>query len=185
MRKAIVLGSVAALAATGFIMLAAGNELTSHERSPAFEALLREAIARLEGVPQQMTAVTVGEARAEGQLQTVDEYTCSGFRTCDAIATCDGNPTCDGEITCMFSTCLGAATCEHTCGQYTTGGSETCNASATCEEGCPGWPTYFPMETCEGGATCEITCPGYVSCSGCPTGVKQTTWGQMKAQFSQ
>jgi hypothetical protein len=185
MRKVIVLGSVAAVAVLALMYFTAGTQPVTHDCSPAFQTMLSQSIARLEGVQRQVTAATVGEARAANRLQTVDEYTCSGFRTCDAIATCDGNETCDGEITCIYSTCLGAPTCEVTCGQYTTQGGETCDGSATCMEGCAGWPTYFPMETCEGGATCELTCHGFVSCSGCPTGTERTTWGRIKAEFSQ
>jgi hypothetical protein len=185
MRKAIVFGCIVAVAALGLLLLRAPSEPGGSGDSPAFQALLDDAIIRLDGVAQQVTAVSAPEALADPQQPTVDEYTCVGFRTCDAIATCDGNPTCDGEITCWASTCAQAPTCEATCGQYTTEpGVPTCEGEATCEEGCAGWPTYHGMtETCQGGPTCEYTCSGYVTCSGCVS-TDRTTWGSIKAEFS-
>jgi hypothetical protein len=165
------------------ICLHAPSEPAAPGASPAFQALLGQAIAGLEGITQQVTAVSVPATHAGPQAATIDEYTCMGFRTCDALQTCDGTATCDGETTCWASTCQGAPTCETTCAQYTTDGSETCSGSATCEEGCPGWPTYFPgWETCTGGPTCEYTCLGFVSCSGC-NAIERTTWGAIKAGF--
>ena len=184
MRKVIVFSCIAAVVALGAFYLKASDGPVSRGDSPAFQELLSQAIARLDGVAEQVTAVSVSEARADGQQQpTVDEYTCIGFRTCDAIATCDGAVTCDGVETCWASTCQGAPTCESTCAQYTTEGEETCDGSGTCEEACPGWPTYFAgWPTCTGEETCAITCIGFVSCSGCsPT--ECTTWGQIKAEF--
>jgi hypothetical protein len=183
MRKVIIFGCVAVAVTLGAICLRATNEPASYEDSPAFGALLSQAIDRLEGIPRQVTAVSVSEARAESQQPTVSDYTCGGFRTCDGILTCDGTETCNGEETCWASTCLTAPTCEATCSQYTVQGGETCDGSATCTEACPGWPTYFAgWPTCTGEATCELTCPGYVSCSGC-NATECTTWGRIKAEF--
>ncbi len=183
MRKVVILGCVTATVTLGAILLRAPGELVSCGDSPAFQVLLGKAISRLEGIPQQVTAVSVSEARAEVQQATISDYTCSGFRTCDGIVTCDGTATCDGEETCWASTCLTAPTCEATCSQYTVQGGETCDGSGTCEEACPGWPTYYAgWPTCTGEATCELSCPGYVSCSGC-NATERTTWGHIKAQF--
>lgn len=185
MRKAIVLVTVAAVAAVCAIYYGGSREPATAEDSPAFQALLNTAIARLEGAAEQVTAISVADARADA-MQTVDEYTCSGFRTCDAIPTCDGTVTCDGEETCWASTCTGAATCICPCEQYTLEGGETCDGSPTCMEGCAGWPTYFPgWPTCTGEATCAFTCPGFVSCSGGFSAVESTTWGLLKTEFTQ
>ena len=184
MRKAIVSCCIVALAALGALYVTVPSEPGGNGDSPAFQALLDDAITRLDGVAEQVTAVSAPEALAEGQQPTVDDYTCAGFRTCDAIATCDGNPTCEGEITCWASTCLQAPTCESTCGQYTTEpGVPTCVGGPTCEEACPGWPTYHELtETCQGGPTCEATCVGFVTCSGCVS-TDRTTWGSIKAEL--
>jgi hypothetical protein len=189
MKKVIVLASVLALAVLGSIYIPDRTAPVSSEDSPAFRTLLGQAIARLEGAPQKITAASVGAgvAHAGDRTPTVDEYTCSGFRTCDFIFTCDGTYTCDGEETCWASTCVQAPTCECGCEQYTLEGGETCDGTDTCTEGCPGWPTYFPgWPTCTGEATCAFTCPGYVSCSGGgATQCERTTWGQLKEEFSE
>lgn len=184
MRKVIVLTTVAAIAVLGTIYFGARTEPVTSEDSPAFQALLNTAIARLEGAAEQVTAVSVSDVRAEA-MQTIAEFTCIGFRTCDAIVTCDGSYTCDGEETCWASTCTAAPTCECGCEQYTLEGGETCDGMETCMEGCPGWPTYFPgWPTCTGEVTCAFTCPGFVSCSGGPSAVESTTWGLIKTEFT-
>ena len=105
MKKAIVLSAVIAVAVLGTVYFGMRSEPVTAERSPAFQALLNTAIARLEGAAEQVTAVSVPDARADVRaeaMQTIDEYTCGGdytclgFRTCDAFFTCDGNITCDG-----------------------------------------------------------------------------------------
>lgn len=186
MRKAIVLGCIAAVTALGALYVMTPSEPGGNGDSPAFQALLGQAITRLDDVAQQVTAVGAPVAQADPQQPTVDEYTCAGFRTCDAIDNCNGTPTHDGEITCWASTCLASATCEPTCAQYTTEpGVPTCIGGATCEEGCPGWPTYYELsETCAGGPTCEVTCFGFVTCSGC-LATERTTWGSIKAEFGE
>ncbi len=186
MRKAIVLGCIAAVAALGALYVMVPSEPGGNGDSPAFQALLGQAVDRLDGVAQQVTAVSAPEVLADPQVPTVDEYTCAGFRTCDAIPTCDGTTTCEGEITCWASTCLANDTCQETCDQYTTEpGAASCDGSATCTEGCPGWPTYHgAIQTCEGGPTCELTCIGYVTCSGCVS-TERTTWGSIKAGFTE
>jgi ferredoxin len=193
MRRVIVLGSIASIVVLSVVYLAGQRQATSTEDSPAFQALLSQAIARLESTPQQITAATVAEARAEDPLATVDAYTCSGFRTCDYIVTCDGTATCDGEVTCWWSTfwdgscptCNGVVPdcCED---PYTMQGGVTCDGEATCKEGCAGWPTYFPMTTCDGSATCALTCPDFVSCNAAgPSATERTTWGRVKAEFAE
>jgi hypothetical protein len=188
MRKAIVLAVIVAVAVLGSICVPEKTPV-SNDVSPAFRTLLGEAIARLEGAPQRITAASIGAGMAEAgeSTPTVDEYTCGGFRTCDAIPTCDGNPTCDGETTCWASTCTANETCQQCCEQYTLQGGPTCDGSSTCTEGCAGWPTYFPgWPTCTGEPTCAFTCPGYVSCSGGgPSHTERTTWGQLKRGFSE
>ena len=187
MRKAIVFALLVVVAAVVYLNFIDDADRSAHDASPAFQVMLDQAVDRLEGVPERITATAVAEAQAE-PLATA-EYTCSDFRTCDAIATCDGSvqPTCDGEITCDYSTCEGALTCTNTCEQYTIGEGPTCDGSATCAEGpCPGWPTYDGFNpTCVGGPTCEPegTCLGFVSCSGCGTATERTTWGEIKAKF--
>ena len=184
MRRAVALGSLITVTVLVLIGLHAPPEPAATGDSPAFETLLSQAIARLDGISQQVAATSIAATHAGPQVPTVDEYTCSGFRTCDALPTCDGNQTCDGEITCWNSTCLSAPTCQPTCEQYTTDGSSSCNGSSTCAEGCAGWPTYHAQtETCLDGATCELTCTGYVTCSGCPNAIERTTWGAIKAGF--
>jgi hypothetical protein len=184
MKKAIAVASIAAVVALGAVYMGARTEAVKAGDSPAFQALLNEAIARLEGAAEQVTAISASDVRADA-MQTVSEYTCQGFRTCDAIATCDGTPTCDGEETCWASTCAAAPTCECGCEQYTLEGGETCDGTSTCEEGCAGWPTYFAgWPTCMGEPTCAYTCPGYVSCSGGFSAVESTTWGKIKVGFS-
>ena len=183
MRKVIVLGSLIGVVVLASVLLNAPPEKAAHGGSPAFESLLGEAIARLEGFSERVSAASVPATHAGVQAPTVDEYTCSGFHTCRALPTCDGNATCDGEITCWSSTCLAAPTCETTCELYTRDQSETCDGGATCAEGCPGWPTYHELtETCLGGPTCEVTCTGFITCSGC-VAIERTTWGAIKADF--
>jgi len=185
MRKAIIIASALTVVFFALVHLNAPQEIAPIE-SPAFKSMLGQAIDRLEGITEQVSAVSVPATQAAPQAPTIDEYTCTGFRTCDALPTCDGNVTCDGEITCWASTCLASPTCDTTCEQYTTDGASTCDGSATCEEACAGWPTYFVgTETCAGGPTCEITCPGFVTCSGCaPNAIERTTWGAIKAEFT-
>ena len=186
MRKWIVLGTVALAAVIAGQYATGSHTPVTHQGSPAFQALLDDAIARLEGAAEQVTAISVTDARADA-MQTMGIYTCVDFRTCDAIATCDGSHTCDGEETCWASTCADVPTCECGCEQYTLEGGFTCDGTATCHEDCPGWPTYLPTwPTCEGGHTCVFTCPPFVSCSGGgASGVESTTWGQVKTDFSQ
>jgi hypothetical protein len=186
MLKAIGFLIVIVIAGAVCMHLVGRAERPAHQASPAFKAMLSQAVDKLEGVPQQITATTVPEAQAEPQVPTVDEYTCSGFRTCDALPTCDGSAhTCDGEITCDYSTCTGSLTCVETCFNITIEGGETCDGSTTCAEGCAGWPTYDGFNpTCVGGPTCEITCPGFVACSGCPSATERTTWGEVKVRFT-
>jgi hypothetical protein len=187
MRLAIALGCVAVLAVLG-MTYSVPTQTVSHQGSPAFQTLLGQAIARLEGAPQRITAasVGVGVANADDATATVDEYTCEGFRTCDARETCNGSLTCDGEVTCWASTCDTAPTCECDCLQYTLQGCPTCDGTDTCMEGCAGWPTYYPdWPTCAGEPTCNFTCPGYVSCSGGPSGTDRTTWGDLKMEFAE
>jgi hypothetical protein len=187
MRKVIVFAIVVVVAAVIYLNFVETSERSAHDSSPAFQAMLDQAVDRLEGVPERIAETAVSEAQADPQEPTVDEYTCAGFRTCDAIATCDGSQTtCDGEITCDYSTCMGALTCTSTCEQYTIGESATCDGSPTCHEGCAGWPTYDGFNpTCVGGPTCEVsgTCIGFVTCSGCGTATERTTWGSIKAEF--
>jgi hypothetical protein len=181
LRKAIALGSVFVLLVLVSVCLHA-PESDAPDGSPAFRSMLNQAIDRLEKTSQRITAATVPVAHA--LTPTVDEYTCSGFRTCDAMQTCDGTITCDGEITCWASTCLENVTCQTTCELYTRDQSETCEGGPTCEEACPGWPTYFPgLQTCDGAPTCELTCPGFITCSGC-VATERTTWGSIKADFA-
>lgn len=184
MRKALVIGSVFALVVLALVTLHAPRE-DATGGSPAFEAMLSQAVDRLESTSQRVVAASVPatQAGSPALAPTIDEYTCGGFRTCDDMQTCDGSATCDGEITCWASTCLDNVTCQSTCELYTRDQSETCEGGATCQEGCPGWPTYFPgIQTCDPGPTCEITCPGFVTCSGCAA-IEQTTWGAIKAKF--
>jgi hypothetical protein len=130
MRKVIVLGSVVALVALSTSYLASRTEPVSHENSPAFQALLTEAVAGLEGVPTQISATSVAEARAEGQLATT-EYRCGytaagnthdGTPTCTGQYTCDDSETCFADgWTCYNSTCSDfAQTCDGTFGCYQT-----------------------------------------------------------------
>jgi len=183
-RKVVVIASVFAVLGLVSICLHA-PESAAPSGSPAFQSMLGQAIDRLGGASQRVTTATVPAAHAGPKVPTIDEYTCSGFRTCDEMQTCDGNPTCDGEITCWASTCLDHETCQSsTCQLYTRDQSETCQGGPTCEEACPGWPTYFPgAQTCDGAPTCALTCPGFITCSGC-VAIRKTTWGAIKAEFA-
>jgi hypothetical protein len=91
MRKVIVVGLLLALAGFTVAHLSLQPEPVTHEGSPAFQALLDQAIARLDGVAREITVTTVGEAHANGQglMQTV-----AGEITCDGVPTCDGSPGC-------------------------------------------------------------------------------------------
>lgn len=183
MRKAIIIGPAIAVLVFVSICLHA-PESAAPNGSPAFQSMLGQAIALLEGASQRVTAASVPATHAGPQVPTIDEYTCSGFRTCSDFQTCDGSVTCDGEITCWSSTCLGHETCQSTCVLYTRDTSGTCQGGPTCEEACAGWPTYFVgSQTCDGAATCEVTCPGFITCSGCAA-IEQTTWGSIKAKFA-
>jgi len=202
MRKVIGLGLVVAVILVSAIFLAR-NEPASHESSPAFQALLSEAIARLEGVPQQITATSVAEAKAgpaqetmygqltctlpecvdytyygqytcEGEPTCDDKWTCERFYTCDSYYTCHGEVTCNGCWTCWFSTCEDSMmTCD--------GSWNTCDfTSPDCFE----W-TYQGWYTCDGTWTCGVamTCAGWPECGGGPSGTERTTWGKLKAVF--
>lgn len=177
MRKAIVLGSAVALVALGAVFIGARTEPISHEGSPAFQALLSDAIARLENVVEDITAGSVGEAHA-GRL----EYTVDG--TCDGSATCDGSPGCEyetvyGQYTCDRDVpdCWGTLTYDPTV--------PTCDAGlATCDDGvtCMRFYTCDSQFTCSSGATCDgsvtcwnstcgdaqQTCDGSMTCTGPP-----------------
>jgi hypothetical protein len=203
MSKAIMVGCLVG----GVVLLAtifAGRPHTaSHHTSPAFQALLDEAIARLEGVPQDITAATVGEAQAGPAQETMfgsltctrpecvsytfdgaytcfseptcdDKFTCERFYTCDSYYTCHGEVTCNGCWTCWYSTCDQP---EMTCD----GSWMTCDyANPDCIE----W-TYQGWYTCDGTFTCGVamTCAGWPECGGGPSGTERTTWGRTKSLF--
>jgi hypothetical protein len=193
---------VAVVGLAGFHLAGRGDPI-SHEESPAFQALLNQAIARLEGVPEQITAVTVGEAQAAPAQETVypgltcdravcteytfdgaytcfseptcdDKFTCERFYTCDSYYTCHGEVTCNGCWTCWFSTCEDSLmTCD--------GSWYTCDfANPDCFE----W-TYQGWFTCDGTWTCGVamTCAGWPECGGSPSGTERTTWGRVKEVF--
>jgi hypothetical protein len=204
MRKAIVLGCAAVALALGGICLTGGNSV-SHDDSPAFQALLDEAIARLDGVPQEIVATTVADAQAQPNPDptmygyftcdrdntdcldltydpsaptctaadlTCDAFiTCARFYTCDSQYTCHGEETCNGCYTCWFSTCDapgatydGIVTCDANCPEYTFQGNYTCDSTPTCGFG--------------------QTCDGWPECGG-SSAVERTTWGSLKADFSE
>ncbi len=203
MRKAIAVGCIVAVLVTLAMFFGSGSQVDSHNTSPAFGAMLDEAIARLEGVPQKITAVTVGQAQAapaqetmfgeltctrpeclqytydgsstcEGTATCDDKYTCERFYTCDSYYTCHGEATCNGCWTCWFSTCeQPQMTCD--------GSWETCDfANPECIE----W-TYQGWYTCDGSLTCGYaqTCAGWPECGGGPSATERTTWGRTKLLF--
>jgi len=207
MKKAIVLGSVAVALVLGGVYLAHRTEAVSHEESPAFQALLSEAIARLDGVPQEITAVAVADAQAGPQQPDPTMY---GYETCDrdnpdcfdltynqSAPTCDpGIFTCDANITCSrFYTCDSQYTCH---GEATCNGCWTCwfsgcdapgatyDGTVTCDANCPEY-TFQGNFTCDQTETCGFgqTCKGWPECGGGPSAVESTTWGQIKADFAQ
>jgi len=175
MKRAIILSSLLAIAVLGSVYWTARVEPASHDGSPAFQALLDEAIARLEGATQEVTKATVGEAHAEAQ-----QYTMSG-------ATCDGTETCDGSPGCEYETVYGQFTCDRDhpdCWELTYDptvptcdpGLVTCDASATCARfytcdsqfTCHGEPTCDGSDTCWN-STCDEplqTCDGSITCTG-------------------
>lgn len=176
MRRVTVLASVAALATLGAIVLGAQTQPVSHQESPAFQALLNEAIARLEGVAEEITAVSVGVAHAGSKEYTID-------------ATCDGTATCDGAPGCEFATIYGMYTCDRdnpNCWELTYDptvptcdpGIATCDAAITCTRyyTCDSQFTCHGEETCDGNYTCWNstcdeplqTCDGSITCTGIP-----------------
>lgn len=200
MRKAIVLGFVAVALALGGVYLTARNS-ASHEDSPAFKALLDEAIARLDGVPQKITATTVADAQAQPDPTMYGYMTCdrdnmdcldltydpsvptctAADLTCDAFITCARFYTCDSQYTCHGEeTCNGCYTCWFsTCDQPGT----TYDGSTTCDVNCTEY-TFQGNYTCDGTPTCGYaqTCEGWPECGG-SSAVEKTTWGSLKADF--
>jgi hypothetical protein len=184
---------VVAIAAVGLLHFVNMSEPVSHQSSPAFQTLLTEAIARLEGVTQEVTVATVGEAHADNgrgeAMQTVDpEPTCdAACETQDAsCATQDpGTNTCDpGEYTCDPAGC--ASTVYPDC-STTDPGCETTDPAVCetldpmCDTTDPNClvPTMFGYDTCDRnnpdcwGLTYEPsmpTCePGLVTCDAVST----------------
>jgi hypothetical protein len=208
MRKVIVLGCVVVALALAGTYLTGRTGFESHSDSPAFQALLGEAIARLDGVPQEITAITVGEAQAEPAQPDVTMYT---YPTCDrddtecfdytydpSQPTCDpGIFTCDVGVTCSrFYTCDSQYTChgEETCDGCWTCWYSTCDAPAATYDGsvtCTYPPcveyTFQGNYTCDGTITCEwqATCAGWPECGGNPSPTNATTWGRLKASFAE
>jgi len=215
MRVAIVLGSIVALAALGSFYFSARTSPAGHEGSPAFQALLEESIARLEGVTTQITSASVADAHAEVQQETfTGGITCAGAMTCFGYDTCTrpecwdwtydpSAPTCEpGVVTCdAVITCTRFYTCDS---QYTCHGESTCNGCYTCwfstcdQPGATydGTDTCYPVcqeytfqgnFTCDGTETCGWlqTCAGWPECGGNPSGTERTTWGQLKMEFSE
>jgi hypothetical protein len=208
MRKVIVLGCVAVALALAGTYLTGRTGFESHSDSPAFQALLGEAIARLDGVPQEITAITVGEAQAEPAQPDVTMYT---YPTCDrddtncfdytydpSQPTCDpGIFTCDTGVTCSrFYTCDSQYTChgEVTCDGCWTCWFSTCDAPAATYDGsatCTYPPcveyTFQGNYTCDGTITCEwqATCAGWPECGGNPSPTNATTWGKLKSSFAE
>ena len=207
MRKAIVLGCVAIALAFGGVYLSGRTGAVSHDGSPAFQALLDEAIARLDGVPQEIIATTVADAQAappNPEPTMYGYFTCdrdntdcieltydassptcvAGEVTCDAAVTCSRFYTCDSQYTCHGEeTCNGCYTCWYsTCDRpgATYDGTETCG-TANCIE-----YTFQGNYTCDGTLTCGYaqTCDGWPECGGGPSAVEQTTWGNLKSIFS-
>ncbi len=208
MKKVIVVGCIAVVLALGSVYLTGRTNTATQDDSPAFRALLDEAIARLDGVPEQITATTVADAQASPQqpdptmygyetcerdntdcidltydpsaptcepgLVTCDaSVTCSRFYTCDSQYTCHGEETCNGCFTCWFSTCEnpgatfdGSPTCVGAgCMEYTFQGNYTCDGTDTCTKG--------------------QTCDGWPECGGGLSAVEKTTWGSLKATYSE
>ncbi len=182
MRKAIILGSLLALAVTGSFLLTDRTHPTAHAGSPAFQSLLSDAISRLEGVTQEIVATSVSEAQAAGKQATVyGEITCdrdntecwdltydAGSPTCEAsIATCDATETCSRFYTCDSQyTCHGEVTCDgkDTCWNSTCDQEYmTCDGSETCDAACVQY-TYQGNYTCDGTITCHETCSGWPNC---------------------
>jgi hypothetical protein len=208
MKRAIVLGSVAAALVLGGAYLAGRTSSVAHEGSPAFQALLSEAIARLDGVQQEVVATTVGEAQAAAKqpdptmygfptcdrdntdcielTYDVSEPTCeAGMITCDAAVTCSRFYTCDSQYTCHGEeTCNGCFTCWYsTCENP----GATFDASPTCTgAGCIEY-TFQGTYTCDGTETCGKgqTCDGWPECGGGPSAVETTTWGSLKATYAE
>ena len=207
MRKVIVLGCLAVALALAGTYLTGRTGFESHNDSPAFQALLSEAIARLDVVPQEITAITVGQAQAEPAQPDETMY---GYQTCDSDhtecfdytydpsqPTCDpGIVTCDAQITCSrFYTCDSQYTChgEETCDGHFTCWFSTCEAPGATYDGSP---TCYPVcdeytfqgnYTCDGTETCGWlqTCDGWPECGGNPSGTETTTWGRLKASFAE
>ncbi len=195
MRKAIVLGSAATLVALCAAFLGGRIEPVSHDDSPAFQALLGEAIVHLENAGMEITATGVGKAHAAVKEYTVDGGTCDGAATCDGAPGCEyetvyGQYTCDRDIpdcwgvtsdpsvpTCDpgLPTCDAGVTCmrHYTCdSQFTCFGEATCDGSSTC------WNSTCedPLQTCDGSITCagapdceEYTFQGNYTCDGTST----------------
>ncbi len=182
MRKATVLGLLL-LAVAGSFFLAGRTDPVTHASSPAFQSLLSEAITRLEGVTEEITATSVGVAHAADKQPTVyGEPTCdrddtqcwdltydpasptceASMATCDATETCSRFYTCDSQYTCHGeATCDGSATCwNSTCDEP----QMTCDGSSpTCDASC----TPYTMQgnyTCDGTPTCHMTCAGWPNC---------------------
>lgn len=196
MRRVMALTFVLAVAALGAVFLNGRTEPVSHKGSPAFQALLTEAIARLEGVTERATVVTVGMAHA-GDRPPVD--TMYGTPTCDRDDTncwdltydptsptcCASDLTCDASVTCArFYTCDSQYTCH---GEETCDGTWTCwfsgcdvtgmtyDGSVTCDfagKSCVEY-TYQGNFTCDGTATCHQTCRGWPECG------METVYGQI------
>lgn len=207
MRSVIVLVSVAALVVLGSVCFMTRMQPVSHDGSPTFQMLLSEAIARLEGVPEQITAASVAEAHAEAAV----EMTMFGYETCthpgcleftfeETTPTCYvDDPTCDDKITCMrfytcdsYFTCHGEETCDgcETCWNSTCDRPEmTCDCSETCDETDPDCTpyTFEGHYTCDGQLTCYVgqTCAGWPECGLNPSGTDRTTWGEIKMEFSE
>ncbi|MCK4548435.1 MAG: hypothetical protein KAW17_13450 [Candidatus Eisenbacteria sp.] len=182
MRKAVVLTSAITLAIVGYACFTGGSQPDNHAGSPAFTALLSEAIARLEGITQEMAATTVGEAQAANKQPTMyGEPTCdrdqtecweltydAGSPTCEAgMATCDATETCSRFYTCDSQyTCHGEATCNGTltCWNSTCDEPEmTCDETPTCDAACIPY-TMQGNYTCDGTPTCHNTCMGWPGC---------------------
>ena len=203
MRKVIVAGCIVTACVLLSVYFVGRPDIDSHDTSPAFQALLDEAIARLEGVPMQITAASVPEAQAgplqetmygeltctrpecgdytydgaytcEGEATCDDKYTCERFYTCDSYYTCHGEITCNGCYTCWWSTCEDSLmTCD--------GSFNTCDFSnPDCFE-----YTWQGGYTCDGTLTCGYaqTCAGWPECGGGPSATERTTWGRTKSLF--
>ena len=204
MRKVIVLGCVTIALALGGIYLSGRTGSVSHDGSPAFQALLDEAIARLDGIPQEITAITVADAYAQPDPTMYGAFTCDrdntdcwdytydetaptcepGIVTCDAAVTCSRFYTCDSQYTCHGEeTCNGCNTCWFS---GCTAPGATYDGTVTCDANCPEY-TFQGNFTCDGSMTCGYaqTCDGWPECGGGPSSVDETTWGQIKANFAE